>query len=162
MLRRLGPALGRQAGRLVQHECARIAVDHHVAHQLYFFLGQRLALALGPAGSRRRLVSRGNAYRLPRLDPIAWRGLLAIDPELSCSRPARNDIEADVRHVPLEPAVQSDSVVILADGEGSGFGHAPRPNSPYRSAQYSNACFCSLRISFAALGPSHGPVWPCF
>jgi len=56
-------------------------------------------------------------------DPVARCRALAIELELSRPRPARDNIEAHVRKMSLEPAVQADSVVILVDFEGARVGH---------------------------------------
>jgi len=88
MLVGLGPALGREAGRLVEHERMGIVVDHHVAHELRFVVGQLLALADRPRGPRRSRLGRRDADLLPGLDPVARRGFLAVEPKLPGPRPA--------------------------------------------------------------------------
>ena len=156
MLVGLGPALRREPRRLVEHEGVRVLVDHHVADELRFFLGQRLALGLRPRRSRRRRFGRRHADLLPGLDPVAGHRALAVEPQLPGPRPARDEVEADVGHVPLEPAVEADAVVVLVDGEGARVGHRrarlanARPRVPPNSRTPAR---CSLRISFAALRP---------
>ena len=140
------PCVASPGGLLRTNACGS-SVDDHVAHELHFFLGQRLALALRPARSApapRRPAGRGFPAR-PR-SGRPGRPCLPLSAQLPGPRPARDDVEADVRHVPLEPAVEPDAVVVLVDGEGACLGHAPRPSEarPPRPAQYSNACALQL------------------
>src|SRR3569623_3307335 len=164
MLRRLGPTLCRQPGRLVEDEGIGILMDDHVANQLHLVFGQWFALRLSPSGPRGGGRRGRNADVLPRLHPVARQRALAGNPQLSGPRPARHDVEGDVGHVPLEPAIDADSVVLVGDNEGSKIAHAGPISGSYasRPAQNSNARACTLRISFAATGPSHNPVSPCF
>ena len=53
----------------------------------------------------------------------ARHGTLAGEAQLPRPRPARNEVETDLRQVPLEPAVEADAIVILADGEGADVAH---------------------------------------
>src|SRR5207244_6012391 len=76
--------------------------------------------------ARRCRRGRRDADLLPRLDPVAGRRALAREAQLSRPRPARDQVEADVRQVPLEPPVEPDSVVVFADGEGAHIGHRLR------------------------------------
>ena len=144
MLRSLGAALRREARRLVEHEGARISIDHHVAHQLLFLWRQLLALTLRTRRPRRHGLERGNTDLLPRFDPVARHRALAGQPQLPGPRPARNQVEADIRHVPLEPAVEANAVVVVADGKDARVGHAGAAlamlRATPRSAQNSNAC----------------------
>jgi hypothetical protein len=48
MLRRLGPALSRQARRLVEHEGVWVLVDHHLADELLLVLRERIGPLLRP------------------------------------------------------------------------------------------------------------------
>src|SRR5688572_3057086 len=124
MIMCLGPALRRQAGRLVEHEGDRALVDDHLAHQLRLFLGQRLALAFRSRRPRGHRVRWRKLNRLTGLDSVARRGSLAVDAQLTGPRPARDDVEADLRQVPLEPAVKADAVVLVVYGEFARLGHA--------------------------------------
>src|SRR5215208_6105278 len=100
----LGPALRRQARRLVEDEGIRILEDHHLADELRFFFADRIALRLRP----------GRAL---------WLGSGRRQTQLPGPGPARHDIEADLRHVPREPPVEADSVVVCVDGEDAWLGH---------------------------------------
>src|SRR5215218_5075906 len=132
MVVRLGPALRREAGRFVQHECARVLVDDHLADQVLLLGSEQFTLAFGRTRAGGRSVRRGKLDRLPGLDTVARRRLLAVDAQRSSSRPSRDDVEADVGRVPLEPAVQADAVIVLGYGEFARFGH-PRALSPANS-----------------------------
>jgi hypothetical protein len=77
--------------------------------------GQQLALRLRTA--RRLLFLRRHADHLPRLDPVARRGALAVQPQLSRPRPASDGAEARLGQVALEPAVEADAVILVADDE---------------------------------------------
>ncbi len=120
----LGPALRREARRLVEDEGVGILVDYQVADEPRLVLAQRVALGLGPGRARRRELGRWNADFLPRLDPVARDRALPGQPQLARARPARDEVEAHLGHVPLEPAVESDPVVILGYGEGTDVAHA--------------------------------------
>src|SRR6185369_3572399 len=124
---RLGPALGRQARRLVEYERRRILVDHHVANERDLVVGQPLAPRLRPRRPRRRRVGRRHPDLLPGFDAVARNRLLAVEPQLPGARPARYQVEADVGQVALEPAVEADAVVVVADGEGARLGHSGAP-----------------------------------
>ena len=124
VLRGLGPALRRQTRRFVEHERIRIFMDDHVADELHFLVRERLPLRLRPRRTRRRSVCRRNADLLPRLDPVAGRRPLARETQLPRPRPARDEVEADLGHVPLEPAVEPNSVVVIGNSEGARLGHA--------------------------------------
>ena len=61
--------------------------------------------------------------------------MLAVDAGLSGARPARDDVEAGIGQMALEPAVEPDAIVIGGDGEGadrfahSRVSHRPRPSA---------------------------------
>jgi hypothetical protein len=119
-------------------------VDHHFADEGHFVRRERRPLDLGTRLLRDR-IGRRHADGLAGLDPVAGADALAVDPDLPGPRPARHDIEARVRQVALEPAIEPDAVVIGADGELTDFGltHAracrsvhitlPASHSPPRS-----------------------------
>ena len=123
MLGCLGPPLGGEPRRLVQHERERILVDYHVADELLLVFGQQLAFRLWPRRSRRRAVERRHADLLPCLDAVSRHRALAREPQLTGTGPARDDVEADVGQMPLEPPVEADAVVIFADCEGADVVH---------------------------------------
>ena len=117
MLAGLGPALRRQARRLVEQKPVATVIDLHRLDQLGLLIGQfdqrapgaKFFLVLGLGG--------GNADRLARFDPVARRSALAVDPDLAGACPARHLVEADIGQVPLEPAVEADAVIIVRDDE---------------------------------------------
>src|SRR6478735_138889 len=117
-----------------------------------------------PQAARRTFGGRGNSDFLPCLDAVARRRLLAVNAQQARPRPARDHVEADLRHVPLEPAVEPDAVVIFGNFESTGVAHRTADSESYasRPAQNSNAWLWIFLISFAAFGPSHRPVYPCF
>ena len=88
MLVRLGPALRREPRRLVEHEGVGILVDDHVAHELLFVGGQRVALAAAAARPRRLRFGRRHADLLPGLDPVAGRRALAVERAAARSAPS--------------------------------------------------------------------------
>jgi hypothetical protein len=115
----LGAALRREAGILVEHDRGTIAVDHHLLDILLVLRAQRRTLLLGlrlPGGGGR--LQRGDADRLACLDPVAGRDALAVDAKLARARPARDDVEARIRDVALEPAIEPDAVVVVGHDEG--------------------------------------------
>src|SRR5436190_7507800 len=121
MLRRLGSALRREAGRLVEHERGGVLVNHHVADELLFLGHEWVALRLRTDAGRRALLRR-NADLLPRFDAVAGNGTLAGQAQLPGPRPARHGVEANVWQVPLEPSVQADSVIVIIDSESAHLG----------------------------------------
>ncbi len=123
MVSRLGPALRREPRRLVEHEGVRVLMDDHVANELLFVRGKGVALRFFPRRARRGGLERRNADFLPRLDAIPGYRPLARQPQLTRPRPARYNVEADLGHVPLEPTVEPDAVVVLVDGEGADVAH---------------------------------------
>src|ERR671913_1013087 len=122
----LGAALRREPRRLVEDERAGVFVNDHLAHQLSLFLGQRLSLALRLRGACGHCIRGGKLDRLPSLDPVAWRRALSIHAQLPGPRPAGNDVEADIRQVPLEPAVEANALVVVSYSEFARLGHAGR------------------------------------
>src|SRR3546814_1358825 len=59
----------------------------------------------------------GHANDLPFGDPVVRRSARAIDAELPRPCPPRNDVEADIRQMPLEPTIQPDTVIVRLDPE---------------------------------------------
>ena len=120
MLVGLGPALRREARRLVEHERVRILVDDHLADELGFLVGQRLALALRPRRSRAGAASAGGT-RISWPASIRSPGVARLPS--SRSWPVRAQRETMLKltsgRLPLEPAVEPDAVVVLGDGEGA-------------------------------------------
>src|SRR3954451_2812991 len=121
----LGPALRREDRRLVENERLRVVVNYDFPDELRLVVGERVTRGHRARRPRRRRIGRRKSDLLPRLDPVAGRRLLAVEPELPGPRPARDDVEADLGHMPLEPPVEPNAVVILGYGEGAGVGHAP-------------------------------------
>ena len=112
----LGAALGGEAGRLVDDDRLRVAVDHHLVDEGDLVLAQPRPLRLRPRGAAARLGGR-DPDGLAGLDPVARRGALAVDPKLAGPRPARDEVEAGVGQVALEPAVEADAVIVGRDDE---------------------------------------------
>src|SRR5207237_6668915 len=100
------------------------AVNDHVTHHLHFIGRERLAFALRAFRSCGRRIRRRDLDRLARLNTVTGGRRLPVELQLAGARPTRDDIEADVGHVPLEPAVQAYTVVVLVDFEGSEIAHA--------------------------------------
>jgi len=125
MLRGLRPALRRQSRRFVQHESAGILVDHHVANELRFFFSERIASRLLPLRRGCRIEWRHTDF-LTRFHSVAGYRPFPVQAKLAGSRPAGHDVEADIRHVPLEPAVQADSVVVIGYGKSAYIAHGRR------------------------------------
>src|SRR5579864_7306168 len=123
MLGRLRPALGREPRRLVEDEGAAVLMDHHVANELLLVRAQRVAPRLLWRRTGGRNLERRYPYLLPGLDPVAGNGPFPGKAQLARPRPARDEIEADLRHVPLEPAVETDPVILVGHGKGNGFAH---------------------------------------
>ena len=88
MLRRLRPALRRETRRLVEHEGMGVAMDHHVADELLFVLGERVAPRLRPSAPCRLFRGWRHADLLPGLDPVAGRRVLAVDAAAAPSAPS--------------------------------------------------------------------------
>src|SRR5690349_6695461 len=99
-------------------------MDHHLADQFLFLGRERLARLLRPRSARGFGLARWDLDRLPRLKPVARRCALSVHAKLAGPRPARHDVERRRRQVALEPAVETDAVVVLADSEGTRFAHA--------------------------------------
>ncbi len=113
-----GAALRGEARRLVQHDGGAVAVEHHRVGLRQLVVGQLDALALRGAFAR-AFAAGGHADFLARLDPVLGLGALAVDADLAGARPARDRVEADLRQVPLEPAVQPGAVVVMAHGKAA-------------------------------------------
>ncbi|MCY1171041.1 hypothetical protein D9M73_111370 [compost metagenome] len=116
MFDRLGAALRGEAGRLVEHDRLRIAVNDHFACKGDFIVAERRPLALD-RGIDPDWLGGGHADRLARDDMVAGLGARAIDAQLPGARPFRDGGVAGVGQVPLEPAIEPDAVVIHADIE---------------------------------------------
>ncbi len=124
MLEGLGAALRREAGRLVEHDRLRILVDHHLARECGLIVAERGAVRLGLGGAGLDRFGRGHADHLAGGDAIARIGARAVDAELTGARPARDDVEAGVGQMPLEPAIEADAVVVGGDAELADVGAA--------------------------------------
>ena len=123
VLRRLRPALGRKPRRLVEDESAAVLVDHHVADVLLLVRAQGIVPRLPWRRTSGRCLERRYPYLLPGLDPVAGNGPFPGKAQLARPRPARDEVEAYFRHVPLEPAVETDPVILVGHGKGNGFAH---------------------------------------
>jgi hypothetical protein len=109
-------ALRGEARRLVEHDRGAILRQHHRIGQFDLGLGQ--FAARGVAAKAGLLLAAGRhaqdlTGRQPGIDVCAF----AVDSHLAGARPARNHREADLRQVPLEPAVEPHAFVVVADGE---------------------------------------------
>ena len=115
---------------MLTDERRRILVDDQAADELDLVGRERLALRLG-SGRRLFLVARRHADGLARLDPVARRGAVAVEPQLTGARPARDRAEARLGQVAAEPAVETDAVILVGDGERADLvrAHAPAPLS---------------------------------
>ena len=113
----LGAALGGEARRLVDDERGRVGVDHHLVDEGDLVLAELRALNLRSRLLFRLRLGRRDANHLPGLDPIARRRPLPIETQLPGPRPARHKVEARIRQVALEPAVEADPVILARDGE---------------------------------------------
>ena len=114
MARRLGAALGGEAGGLVEDDGGLGLQHHHVLGQRQLFRAERAALARRTV---RRLAARRHADLLPGDEPIVGLGALAVDADLPGASPFADRGEADLGQVPLEPAIEPDPVVIGYDHE---------------------------------------------
>src|SRR5262249_25420538 len=116
--------------------------DHEALRELGLVGTERGTLALGLRLGGCWGLQRGDADDLALLDAVARRRALTVDAQLPRARPARHDVEACVRHMALEPAIEADAIVVgghleLADvlALGVGLGHAgnilarPRPTN---------------------------------
>ena len=126
MLVCLRSALRCKTRRFVEDECVGALVDHHISDELLLLGGQVHPLSQCPCGTRRNGLRRRDPDLLTGLDPVARNRALAGKPKLSRPSPARDEVEADLGHVPFEPAIEPDSVVIFVDGEGACFAHSGR------------------------------------
>ena len=87
VLGRLGAALRREAGGLVEDERLQILVDNHVAGEGDLVVAPGCAFALGACFLGTSGFGGGDAERLARSDPVARRRARAIDAELARARP---------------------------------------------------------------------------
>jgi hypothetical protein len=95
-----------------------VAVDDEALREFDLVVRQRPAFRfLHRHDHRRRRLGRGHTDALPAFDTVAGLCALAIQPQLAGARPFRDGGEAGVGQMPLEPAVESDAVVVLAHGE---------------------------------------------
>src|SRR4029079_6653822 len=113
-----------EAGRLVQNQSMCVAVDDHLPDELCLIFAERHPLAHRTPGLVGNGIGRWHTDDLPCFDTIAGIRLLVVHPHLAGARPAGDEVEADVRHVALEPAVEADAVVVVGNGEGARVGHA--------------------------------------
>jgi hypothetical protein len=88
--------------------------------------GSRFGFAGAATASPR--IDRRHADFLACFDSVSGSDPLAVQPKLTGARPARDHVEADLRLVALEPAIEANAVVVLADGKETRFGHC-RPLS---------------------------------
>jgi hypothetical protein len=122
-------------------------VDHHLVDE-----GDLVRARLPPL-HRLRLglhlrIGRRDAYDLPGRDPVARPRPLPVDAKLAGAGPARDEIEACLGHVALEPAVEPDPVIFGGDGELADqlargrVGHAAAPAGDERTAGITRERFC--------------------
>ena len=131
----LGAALRGKTGRLVEHECSGVAMDHHFARKGDLVLAERRTLALRLRIGAHRL-GRRQAQRLPGSDAVTGADARAVEAQLPRTCPFRNGGEAGVGQVPLAPAIDADAVVFGADGElADGVAHARPRVSPSPAAR---------------------------
>lgn len=123
MLGRLRPALGREPRRLVENEGALVLVNDHVANELLLVCAELLASRLPTGRAGGGSFERWNSYLLSGFDPVAGHRSLSGQPKLARSRPARDEVEADFGHVPFEPAIETDPVIVVGYNEGSRIAH---------------------------------------
>jgi hypothetical protein len=114
MVVRLRPALGGEAGRLVDDDRRLVLVDHQRTDEGGLVCAEQRPHRLLLLRRGIRFGLRRDAHDLARLDPVAGRGALAVEAELPGPRPARDLAEADLGQVALEPAVEADAVILLA------------------------------------------------
>ena len=110
-------ALRGEAGGLVEDDRGGIAVDDHRVGLFDLRLGQGFAGADAAAGAGDQVLARRHAQGLAGGEAVLGRGALAIDADLAGAGPAADRGEADLRQVALEPAIEADAVVIVADSE---------------------------------------------
>src|SRR5438132_12416536 len=108
MLIRLGPALGGEARRLVDHDRRRILIDDERADEPDLFVGKSRAIwCFLLRGFGRLLALRRDADALPGEVPVARGGALPVRPGLASACPARDLAEADFGQIAAEPAVEA-------------------------------------------------------
>ena len=116
-------ALRRQPRRLVDDDGVLVHVDDK-ALGIFDLLGAERRTLVDHRPRRCHCRQHiGPGQRLAGGDAVAGRGLGTIQPQRPGAGPARDDVEAGVGRMPLEPAVEPDAVVILGD---DGAGHQAR------------------------------------
>ena len=113
----LGPALGGEARRLVDDDRRRILwITISRTKAISSSLSCSRSRALGAAARRpARPGARGSPGPASIRSPGAAR--LPSSAELAGARPARDEVEAGIGQVALEPAIEADAVVVGRDGE---------------------------------------------
>ena len=110
MSRGLAAALCRQSGRLVDDNRRLVLVNNQFPGEIDLVLRQvRLGFRDAP---RPFDFLWGDPQYLSGLQAITRRHSFAIYPQLPGPRPARNNIERHVVHVPLEPAIDPDIIIV--------------------------------------------------
>ncbi len=112
----IGPAaaLGGKARRLVEHDRGAVLGNDHAFGQRQLLRGQRLP---GPRLLFGAFAAGGNAQHLARAQPVGHIGAFAVHPDLPGPGPAADRGKADLRQVPLEPAIEPDPVIVGRNGE---------------------------------------------
>src|SRR6516162_7834243 len=108
-------ALDGETGRLVQHDHGVVAMQYRVA-QHRFVAGRGLPHRLGRR--RRHLVEPRKADRLPRHDPVARTGALAVDPNAPGAQQLFEMSVSQGGVMALEPAIDPNRAVLAGDGYG--------------------------------------------
>src|SRR3546814_13184006 len=100
-----------------------------------------------PLHRRCSLYFGGHATDLPFGDPVARRSARAIDAELPRPCPPRNDVEADIRQMPLEPTIQPDAGIVRLHPE---FPHLPNHAALYPGAHPFRAFPVRFRVCLSS------------
>jgi len=115
MGRGLAAALRRQTRGLVDHQRRLVLVNDQFPGKVDLVLRQ-IRLRFRDASRALDFLRRHPQY-LTGLEPIAGSDALAVDPQLPGPRPAGNDVERHIVHMPLEPAIDPDIIIIGRNGE---------------------------------------------
>ena len=113
MGRRAGSALRREAGGLVDDDRRLVAVDDEALRVLDLGGAQRAARALRRAVDTGVASGGGTVIDWPGTRRSPGSVFAAVELEHAGPRPARDDVEADLGQVPLEPAVEPDVGVVV-------------------------------------------------
>ena len=117
-----GPALHRQARRLVQHDDLVVLVDDQAADLLG--VAVRHGRDLARLGWRRRGDAGRQADGLAGLDAILALGALAVDADLAGAQKLLQGAVAQLGEMALEPAVEPQAGLVVDDGSGLDLGVA--------------------------------------